>query len=140
MTGISDFSLSSQRALTNRAMIPGEPRVPIVTEILAMSSAVVLFVDAKLVAISNKKTVALHAGGSTGKKKDLHPVLFVHIEAKEGTLNVSRNYKFEVSHDNKYLIPSLTAGVIYQFRCRFENDIGYGVHSNWSPESRMPAK
>ena len=147
-TGLSEFSLPSQRALTNRAILPGEPRTPIIAEVLAMSSAVVLLVVSDQVALSTKKTVVVptrHSSSNSSvssgaKKKNLHPVLYVHFEAKEANMNVSKHSKFSVSVDHKYLVPSLSAGVVYQFRCKFENDIGSGITSQWSGEIRMPAK
>lgn len=142
-SGLSDFSLPSQRALTTRAIIPGEARVPSVTEVLTSISAMVVFVEAHLTVSTNKKTVVISTGAKKdpNKKKVGHPVQYVHFDAKECTMNIVRPIpKYTVSHDNKYLIPGLTAGVIYQFRCKLENDIGFGPYSQWSKEVRMPAK
>jgi hypothetical protein len=142
-SGLSDFSLPSQRALTTRAVIPGEARVPSISEILASISAIVVSVEAHLAITTNKKTVVISTGvkKDPNKKKKGHPVEFVHFEAKECTMNIVRPVpKFSVSHDKKYLIPGLTPGVIYQFRCRLENDIGLGPPSQWSKEVRMPAR
>mgnify|MGYP003385627425 CR=1 FL=1 len=142
-SGLSEFSMISQRALTTKAIIPGEARVPSVTEVLTSISAMVVFVEAHLTVTTNKKTVVISTGiaKDPNKKKKGHPVQFVHIEAKECTMNIVRPIpRYNVSHDNKYLIPGLTPGVIYQFRCKLENDIGFGPPSQWSKEVRMPAR
>lgn len=115
--GLSEWSIPSRRAKTNRDAAPAEGRPPVFQLISAT------YVDL-LVDVPNQ-------GGA--------PIDEFIIESRDVARNVIKATVHPYDGENsKYRIIGLTAGSMVQFRARAINRIGEGPSSHWTGEMRLP--